>query len=127
MNSDFNNDSNEQLYLVNNYLTLPIIYQVILRKDQTISFLMGIGPYGSYLYKSEIEYVFENTSTIQNGLGMNFGLQINAGTKLKLDETINIILGLKAKTDFAKSYKSTVQKFNLKDFYGFTFGLALDL
>ena len=125
--ADFNDASNNQFYLNNNSLNIPLSLQIQTQEINGVSFFGSLGIYASYLYNSKIEQISSDNEIEENNLGFNFGAQINLGVKLKINEKFNFRLGLKSKSDLFESYKSNNQSFILTEVYTFQIGLGFNL
>ncbi|MBT8243720.1 MAG: outer membrane beta-barrel protein [Winogradskyella sp.] len=124
---DFLNTNNQNLFLSNDHINIPLSLRFYNSKENKISIFGGFGIYGSYLLKSEIENILLNTTSDDNGLGFNFGMHLDVGLIYDLDEKWNISLGFKYKSDFLESYRDSNQIFNLTDFYAVQLGLGFKL
>ncbi len=125
--ADFNDSDNQQHYLNNNYINVPLTFQFSYLKEQKVSVYGGIGIYGSYLYKSVTENIVDDTDDTVKGVGANFGLQANIGSRFVLSDRFNFRLGIQSKTDILTYSDSSVQEFKLIDFYAFQFGIGFKL
>jgi len=123
---DFNNAGN-QLFLTNNYITIPVTTRLFLNREQKMAIFADLGIYGSYLSKSQIEDVASNVNNTEKSLGTSFGFHANIGARYIASEKLSISLGIKSKTDIINSFKNSVQEFKLTDFYAFQIGLGLKL
>ncbi|MBT8272664.1 MAG: hypothetical protein KJO77_02585 [Bacteroidia bacterium] len=121
--TDYKDPGGDQIYLNNSLITIPIIYQRETFKDQPVSFLSGIGFYGSYQFRSKLENVSENSVFEQNGLGWNFGLQLNFDAVLELNKKLAVLIGMKTKSDVLSANRTSVQNYKVTNFYALRFGL----
>lgn len=122
--ANFTDASGEQLFLRNQYIAIPVLYRMIYNRSAKISPYLGLGIYGAYLYKSELENEVLNTDDDEKGLGFNFGIQLNLGVKFIISDDFSIALGLHSRSDLIDSYKSTKQEFELTEAYVFKLGLG---
>lgn len=124
--ADFN-DNNEQLFIQNNYVNLPVTIRFFQNREDRFAFFGDVGFYGAYLFKSTIENEADNLESKNKGLGFNFGLQLVFGLKYQIDERWSFTFGMKSKSDLFSSYKSSEQEFMVSDFYTFQIGLGIKL
>jgi|GEM_PF-3351855 len=126
--ADFYNASNQQVFIKNSYLNIPVSYRLFYDKPSRFALFADLGIYGSYLLKSKSEILLADFDESEKGLGFNFGVQGSFGAKYKFNnEKYNMSFGIKTKSDLINSYKSSVQEFMLKDTYMFQIGLGLSL
>lgn len=128
VNSNFANGSNQNLFLSNDYLSLPINLRISYDDAEKLSLYADFGIYGSYLLKSTVEIEADDLDDSENGLGFNFGYQVAFGAKYKFqDSRYSINFGLRTKNDLINSYKSSEQEFQINDVYLIEIGLGFAL
>ncbi len=121
--SDYSSLINEQLFLTNNYLSLPVYFQGEYDSSNKLVVYARVGFYASYLYYSKLENVNINTDSSNKNLGLNFGTQVSLGINYKITEDLGLLFGVKSKSDMFNSYSDSKQEFELTNFYALEFGL----
>lgn len=128
LSADYSSSSNEQLFLKNTYINLPLSLRYSTLVDvNKLGVFIDFGIYGSYLMKSKIENMETNSSHSNKSLGFNFGIQTVFGFVYKFTKNAGLQLGIKSKSDLFESYKKGNTEFKLKDFYAFQLGLKFQL
>lgn len=125
--ADFSNALNQQVFIINNHINVPVSYRMLHNREGKFSVFADLGMYASHLLKSKIEIESDDFDDSENSLGFNFGLQASFGAKYKFNDTNSISFNLKSKADLINSYKNSVQEFQLTDFYVFQLGLNFQL
>ncbi|WP_296381042.1 outer membrane beta-barrel protein [Winogradskyella sp.] len=125
--ADFQDLDNKQQHISNNHINLPLSVKFYNNKSDKIALFAEVGLYGSYLYESKVENIFENETQKQKKLGFNFGQHFIAGLRFKLDKKYSASLGFKYKSDFSSSYSDSKQQFELTEYYAVQLGLYLVL
>ncbi|MEZ4793802.1 MAG: outer membrane beta-barrel protein [Gelidibacter sp.] len=126
--TDFSNESNQQVFLKNSYVNLPLSLRLFYDRPERVSLFADLGIYGTYLLKAKSQILSDDIEDSENGLGFNFGVQGALGAKYKFkNEKYSMSFGIRAKNDFISSYKSSAQEFKTKDAYFFQIGLGLIL
>lgn len=125
--ANFKDLDNEQQYLSNNHINVPLSIKFYNNKFDRIALFAEIGLYGSYLFESRVENILVNETQKQRKLGFNFGQQVIVGLRFKLDGKYNVSLGFKYKSDFASNYSDSKQQFELTEYYAVQLGLGFNL
>jgi hypothetical protein len=125
--ADFQDLDNKQQYISNNHINLPLSVKFYNNKSDRIALFAEVGFYGSYLYESKVENIFENETVKQKKIGFNFGQFFIAGLRFKLDQKYSVSLGFKYKSDFASNYSDSKQQFELTEYYAVQLGLSFVL
>ncbi|WP_452221155.1 outer membrane beta-barrel protein [Lacinutrix salivirga] len=121
-------ENNNQLFLRNNYLNIPLLLRLSnITNQKKASFYGDLGFYGAYLLKSKTEDIASNTDVSAKNLGFNFGLQFSFGLKYKINDNWNFNIGMKSKSDLINSYENSSQEFTLTQFYAIQIGLGLKI
>lgn len=92
-----NNVSNKYVSVKNNNLRAPLnlLYNQEITKE--VSMIYGLGLYGTYMAKTEIQGYFEGSS-----VGLNVGGSFNIGTNFKVSEKFNFRILMEVQRDFTK-------------------------
>ncbi|QRM89582.1 outer membrane beta-barrel protein [Lacinutrix sp. WUR7] len=125
--SDYSSLINEQLFLTNNYLSLPLYFQGEYKSTDKLTVYARVGFYASYLYYSKLENINLNQNSSNKNLGLNYGAQIGLGINYKIAEDLGVLFGVKSKSDMFNNYRDSKQEFKLTNFYALEFGLIFNV
>lgn len=122
--ASYNSSEGASLFITNNSLQVPVTVRYSGRFENTFSYYVSIGGYGSYLYSSSIENEASGNEEETNGLGFNFGLLAAIGIKKQFSEHLSFTVGLKTQGDQFQNYKKDRQEFTLTNVHLFEVGLG---
>lgn len=115
VNADFTDASNQQLFIKNRYIGIPVSVRSFMPISEKVDFYVDLGFYGSHIFRSEIENEAAGMGITDKGAGFSFGLLANIGTRFEINQQNAIYVSFGSRSDLFDSFKSSQQKFELTE------------
>lgn len=115
VNADFTDASNQQLFIKNRYLSIPVSIRLFTPISEKVNFYVDLGFYGSHIFRSEIDNESAGIEITDKGAGFAFGLLANFGARFEINKQNAIYAGFGSRNDLFDSFTSSQQNFELTE------------
>lgn len=127
VNTDFTDASSQQLFIKNRHVGVPVFIRLNTPISDKVSSYADFGFYGSHIYSSKTENEAAGLSNRDRGAGFVFGIHVNIGIKLQLNEQYNLYAGFATRSDLFDSFSASQQAFELTEVAMLSIGIGYKL
>ncbi|WP_400075050.1 outer membrane beta-barrel protein [Winogradskyella sp. R77965] len=121
---DFHSN-NSHFHSQNTFVKIPINYRYTSNRNANTSIFVDFGLYGSLLTKNRTDS--DLLSESGSNLGSNFGLNFGFGLSQKINDFINFKISINTQSDLIQNYKKENNEIKIKNLYGISFGIGIQL